>query len=482
MNSIDERSLGARLRELRLARGVRQADLAKRLDISPAYLNLLEKGKRTMQFPLLIRALGELDEDLDGFMASIDAARPDDVLAHLVSDPLAKTLELEASDLAQLRAEPKAATTIAALFNLYKNTRAQLESATSKLAQGSPLPLGYAPGDEVIDFLEHRENYFPALEELANELRQRSNLPRRFVSDQLASAVAERFDLEVVIDPGSSESSVVRELDRQRRRLWLSSELSEHALKFQIAHAAGLLAFDDSDILDRLIGAFEPRHPETRRLIKIHLANYLAGAVILPYSEFFAEVQDTRYDVERIAKTFETSYEMVAHRMCNLGDPRRRGVPLHFLRVDVAGNISKRYSGSGLRFPQGTGSCPKWAVHAAFLTPAILSKQFSIMPDGTLYFCFAKVISEPKAGSLVKGTTYAIGLGTTAEHADAFVYADDLPRHKLAERADPVGISCRFCERGDCNQRAAPSYKFAFAVDENTKKDNFFSPVSARRT
>ena len=481
MSDIDSSSVGKRLRELRLSRDVRQSELAKRLEISPAYLNLLEKGKRTMQFPLLIRALHELGEELDEFMASIDAARPDDVLAHLISDPLAKTLDLEISDLAQLRAEPKAATTIAALFNLYKNTRAQLETATSKLAEGSPLPLGYAPGDEVIDFLEHHNNYFPELEELAVELRESASLPRRFLSETLARAVADRFDLEVTIEPCTPGSSVVRSLDRDKRSLWLSSDLSEHALKFQIAHAAGLLLLDDSDALDRLVGDFSPRHPETRRLIKIHLANYLAGAVILPYSDFYDEVCATRYDVEHIARTFETSYEMVAHRMCNLGDPSRKGVPLHFLRVDVAGNISKRYSASGLRFPHGTGSCPKWAVHAAFLTPATISKQFSIMPDGTIYFCFAKVISEPKAGSLLKGTTYAIGLGTTADHADAFVYADELPRSRLRERADPVGVTCRFCERGDCNQRAAPSYKFAFAVDEDTKKDNFFSPLLSRK-
>jgi predicted transcriptional regulator len=169
---------------------------------------------------------------------------------------------------------------------------------------------------------------------------------------------------------------------------------------------------------------------------------------------------------------------MVAHRMCNLADPRRPGVPLHFLRVDVAGNISKRYSASGLRFPHAYGSCPKWAVHVAFMTPALITKQYSVMPDGSTYFCFAKVISEPAAGSLVRGVNYAIGLGTTAADAHHFVYADDLPRRSLPQTAVPVGITCRFCERTDCNQRAAPSYKFAFSVDENVKKDNFFSPIT----
>jgi hypothetical protein len=148
---------------------------------------------------------------------------------------------------------------------------------------------------------------------------------------------------------------------------------------------------------------------------------------------------------------------------------------MHFVRCDVAGNISKRYSATGLRFPEGTGSCGKWAVHLAFLNPSVITRQYSLMPDGGTYFCFAKVVIAPHRGSVVRGTTYSIGLGTHADLAKHLAYADELPyQPKLAV---PVGVTCKFCERADCNQRAAPSYKFAFNVDEYTKKDNFFSPL-----
>ena len=150
---------------------------------------------------------------------------------------------------------------------------------------------------------------------------------------------------------------------------------------------------------------------------------------------------------------------------------------MHFLRVDVAGNISKRYAGDGIRFPHQGGSCPKMAVHLAFLTPSVITKQYSAFPDGSTYFCFAKVVSEPQQGSLVKGTTYSIGLGTHADDAKHFAYADALPFADPKRMAVPVGSTCRFCERTDCNMRSAPSYKFAFRVDEYTKKDNFFSPL-----
>ena len=475
-------TIGQRLRQLRLERGIRQSDLARAIGISPAYLNLLEKGRRNMQFPLLLSALTELSVDLDAFMSSIGEARPDDVLAHLLDDPLTRTLDLEHVDLAAPHAEPKVATTIAALFHLYKNTRAQLDKAMTRLQQGSPPPLGYAPGDEVTDFLEANRNYFPELEELAAEVRAEAVLPRRFVSDQLVAVLRERFAAEVEIEPPRAPSSVVRKFDPNTRKLVLSSAIPEQRLKFQIGHVIGLLLLDETKLLDMYFADSAPRHVETPRLIKIHLANYFAGALLLPYHEFIDEVERTRYDVETIAAAFESSYETVAHRTCNLADPRRPGVPLHFLRVDVAGNISKRYSASGLRFPQGHGSCPKWAAHAAFLNPATIRRQYSRMPDGTTYFCFAKVISEPQSGSIIRGTTYSIGLGASAEHADRFVYADTLPRPDRAHAAVPTGITCRFCERADCNQRAAPSYKFAFAVDEYIKKDNFFSPLTGADT
>ncbi len=477
---MDTQRIGQRLRELRLQRGTSQAELARQLEISPAYLNLLEKGRRNLQFPLLVRALEVLSVELEAFMASLGEAPPDDVLAHLLDDPLARSLELERADLARMRAEPRVASTIAALFHLYKNTRAQLDTAVSKLQTDLPLPLGYAPGDEVSDFLQDNKNYFPQLEEFADEVRSDGALPRRFMSEQLMELMRRKFDIDVTVEDPRGSSSVVRDFDRKAGTLKVSSALSENALKFQLGHVVGLILLDDSKLHERLIEAARPRHAETARLIKIHLANYFAGALLLPYGPFFEQVQRTRYDVEKVAAYFESSFEAVAHRCCNLGDPNRPGVPLHFVRVDIAGNISKRYSSSGFRFPQGHGSCPKLAVHVAFLTPAVITKQYSVRPDGSTYFCFAKVISDPLEGSAVRGTSYSIGLGCAAKDAHHFVYADDLPKPDLdnPRSAIPIGLSCRFCERADCNQRSAPSYKFAFAVDEYVKKDNFFSPLT----
>lgn len=476
--------MGRRLRELRLERGLQQGEVARRLGVSAAYLSLIEKGKRNVQLPLLLSALEIYGVGMEEFMASLGEARVDDGLARLLDEPLLRTLNLSRTDLAALGAEPKVATTVAALFNLYKNTRGQLDHLLADLArrerdepaQGE-VPFDYSPFDEVTDFLEANGNYFPALEERADAFRRDAGLGDRATTAGLTRALADPLGIEVALVAPSRASSVIRRFDPETGRLTLSSDVPVHRRKFQLAHAVGLRILDDERLHEPIVGDLSARHSETGRLLKIHLANYLAGALLLPYGPFFEHVTRTRYDVDRLVSIFASSYETVAHRICNLSDPRRRGVPFHFLRVDVAGNISKRYSATGLRFPHGAGSCPKWAVHGAFLTPHEVHRQYSVFPDGSRYFCFARVQSEPLSGSLARGTVYAIGLGTHASAAKELAYADDMPFVDPVKMSVPVGTTCRFCERADCNQRAAPSYKFAFRVDEYIKKDNFFSPL-----
>jgi predicted transcriptional regulator/transcriptional regulator with XRE-family HTH domain len=531
-------NVGRRLRELRLERGLQQADVARRLGVSAAYMNLIEKGKRTVQLPLLWKALEFFEVELEPFMASLGEAKVEESLATLLDEPLLRSLSITEEDLRTLSAEPKAATTITALFNLYKNARTQLdqlliafhraerdgaekralEKELSRVAEGQgegeadgetepeapgsgavtltatgaetaldgptrpglpdDLRMHYTPFDEVIDFLQENENYFPGLEEAATRLRKECGWGRRIVSDEIARALT-RLGVKVdIVPPQARESSVIRRYDAEGGSLTLSASLLEQRLKFQLAHTIGLRLLDETPSLAPEALRYKAHHAETPKLVKIHLANYFAGALLLPYDDFFREVNRTRYDVELLSDLFEMSYEAVAHRICNLADPKRRGLPMHFLRSDIGGNISKRYAATGIRFPSGTGSCPKWAVHMAFLTPGVITKQYSIFPDGSRYFCFAKVILQPEAGSVMRGTVYSIGLGTHADAARHLAYADATPMPADFERAAiPVGISCRFCERTDCSQRAAPSYKFAFAVDEYVKKDNVFSPL-----
>jgi len=479
--------MGLRLRELRVASGLQQSEVARRLEISPPYLSLIETGKRSVQPPLLFKALQLYGISTEEFMESLGERHVDDGLARLLDEPLLRSLKLSEDDLTSLSADSRIVTTITALFNLYKTTRSQLDNLLASIARqerdaatsADELRFDHSPFDEVTDFLEANKNWFPALEERADAFRQAHGVEPDLGSRGLAEVLLRAMGIEVRRVEPDGESSVVRSWDPDAGVVTLSTQLPEQRAKFQLAHTMALQLFEDERLIEPILDGYPLRHGETKRLLRINLANYFAGALLLPYDRFLQAAERTRYDVELLASLFDSSYETVAHRLCNLSDPERPGLPFHFLRVDSAGNISKRYSATGVRIPQHHGACPKSVVHLAFLSPNVVTRQYEVYPDGSEFFGFAKVVIEPKQGSIARGTVYAIGLGTHAENARFLAYADDMPFADPRRMAVPVGVTCRFCERTDCNQRAAPSYKFAFRVEENRKKDNFFSPIVA---
>ena len=348
-------AMGQRLRELRLRRGLQQSEVARRLKISPAYLSLIEKGKRVVQLPLLFQALELYDVAVEDFMGSLGERRVDDGLARLLDEPLLRSLNLSEEDLASISAEPRMVATITALFNLYKNTRSQLDHVTASIAQrerqadDDSVRFDYSPYDEVTDFLEQNDNWFGALEDRAQQFRRDCAFKRRVTSDDLERALLEQVGVRVHKIPDPVDSSVIRTWNAEERVLTVLNDLFEQRLKFQFATTIALGLFDEEKLHKPILEGYRGQHAETRKLIKIHLANYFAGALLLPYPEFYRDVTSTRYDVELLAQLFESSYETVAHRMCNLSDPRRRGVPMHFVESRCRGQhfqalLGRRYS------------------------------------------------------------------------------------------------------------------------------------------
>jgi hypothetical protein len=144
------------------------------------------------------------------------------------------------------------------------------------------------------------------------------------------------------------------------------------------------------------------------------------------------------------------------------------------VRIDVAGNISKRYSASGIRIARFSGACPRWNIFAAFLTPGMIRIQVSRMPDNEVFFCLARTIQKDSGGYHAQQPVMAIGLGCALEHAKRLVYSDGVD-FENAEMYTPVGVTCRTCERSNCDQRAFPSMRQPLVVDENVRGSSLYS-------
>lgn len=256
----------------------------------------------------------------------------------------------------------------------------------------------------------------------------------------------------------------MRHFDPSSRHLAMARRSAGSTQRFQLLHQIALLT--QNDLLEATLDLAQFHTREARGIAKIGLANYFAGAALMPYGTFLKAATDLRHDLEKLSDLFEASIEQVAHRLSTLQRPGAKGVPFFFVRVDQAGTITKRHSATRLQFARFGGSCPLWNVHQAFETPGRFLRQLAQTPDGVRYFCLARDISKSGGAYGAPVRRYAIGLGCEVGHATGLVYADGLD---LRGQFEPIGISCRICERPDCHQRSVPPLERRLEVNPDLR-------------
>jgi hypothetical protein len=465
--------LGAKIRLLRRQEGLTQVQLAEALGISPSYLNLIEGNKRPLTAPLLIRLAQQFRLDLKALAPEGDQRLTEDLL-EAFGDPLFDALGLQALEVRELvQNSPTLARGVFELYRAYQHAQEGLESLSARLSdgQGFDPEATRLPSEEVNDFIQQAMNHFPDLEAAAAALWAEGHLDPDALYPGLVS-VLEARGLNVRVHRAAEGPGLLRRYDPERKLISLSELLPLRSRAFQLAHQLALL--DHSGLLDALADHPLLRTASGRALARVALANYFAGAVLMPYERFLQAAKAERYDIEILARRFQASFEQVCHRLTTLRRPGQEGVPFHFLRIDIAGNISKSFSATGIRFARFSGACPRWNAHAAFLTPGLIRTQVSIMPDGRKYFCIARTIQKDTGGYRGQHAMQALGLGCDMGHAKELIYADGV---RLDQPPVPIGVTCRLCERTDCEQRAFPPLQHLLKVEENLRRTSFYARI-----
>jgi hypothetical protein len=469
--------LGAKVRALRRREGLTQSDLANKLNISPSYLNLIEHNQRPLPAHLLVRVAQVFKLALDSF-ADDDASRLSGDLQELFGDTIFEEHALTTADVRELAENPSLSRAVLTLYQAYRNSTESTRALASKLYDGRDF-LGvnpaHLPSEEVSDVIQHNMNYFPELEAAAEGVAARAQLNRADTYRSMVDYLRTRHAVEVTLMPVSRDRGAVRRYDPERLVLLLSEVLPPWSRMFQVAHQIGLI--EAHDVMESTLtrSANLLTNAESVKLCRVALANYFAAALLMPYDDFLRVAEDVRYDIELLQHHYTASWEQVCHRLTTLRRPAASGVSFHFIRVDIAGNISKRFSGTGIRFARFSGSCPRWDVHVAFLTPGRIRTQLSKMPDGTAYFCVARTIRK-SFGFGSGDALMAVGIGCPVNEAHKLVYADGYNLANL-EAAVPIGTTCRLCERLDCDQRAFPPLQHGLVVDENIRGRSFYVPA-----
>jgi len=460
--------IGGKLRRMRQERRLSQAQMAAELGISPSYLNLIESNRRPVTARVLLQIADKLKIDIGTLSGAGDDERLTSDLMEALSDPVFEEHDVKANDVRELVATLPAVGH--ALLALYRSHL--MGEASSNGPPGAPgeASLSVLPSEEVSDFLQQRQNYFPELERAAEKLWQDNDIAVHNLQPDLIRVLAQRYAVQVEIVPAERMPKLLRAYNPLTRRLALSELLAPPGRIFQLAHQIAFLAHRPQ--LEHLASG-KLTSPASEALARSALANYYAGAVLMPYGRFIEAARASRYDIEVLQARFGVSFEQACHRLTTLRRPGDEGIPFHLIRVDIAGNISKRFSASGIQMARFGAACPRWNVYDAFATPGMLRVAVSQMPEGQRYFCVARTIPSGsqayhRGGLPQRVTTLAIGLGCAIHHAHAIAYADGLQLDD-AKIVTPIGVSCRTCPRSDCADRASPGLAQRLDIDENSR-------------
>lgn len=460
MNDGQDRKLllGARLRRLRRDLALTQAAMAADLGLSASYLNLLERNQRPVTAQVLLRLAERYDLDLRAFAGEAEGSGAAS-LSEILADPLFKDLNLSRFEVSEFAdTSPGVAEALVRLYRAYADRK---RASDLGALRGAEADLVVTTTDWVRDYIGAQRNHFPDLDErgeaLAAELGPGS---AEEVAAALRARLLARYGIRVQVLGADTMGNALRRFDHHRKRLFLSERVGASGRSFACAYQLALL--EGAGAIDDLVGRAAPPDAPARSLLRVSLANYLAAAILMPYGAFLAAAEASGYDLDRVGSRFGVSYEQGCHRLTTLSRPNARGIPFFMLRIDPAGNVSKRFASASFPFARFSGACPRWNIHASFRDPGRVVTQIVETPDGERYFTLARTVRRTGGeGDL------AIGLGCELKHAGRLAAARGLD---LADPlVTPIGPACRICERPECPQRAAQPVSRTLMVDDFRK-------------
>ena len=466
MSQLDLK-IGPKIKAFRRQLGLQANKLAEELEISPSYLNLIEGGKRKIDGDLLLKVCEKLNIQLSDLTTKSDI-NLENTISEILDDKLFEDLDILGPEVKDLvGTNPKIGRALVRLGDILKKKDHELINKIEKLS-GKIVDnrKNSFPGEVISDFLQENKNYFPKLEEFANKVFEKIQVNNRTRYIALCEYLKKEYSItvkDIIPEDGKPFSKI---FNKKKKELLLSDY---NTLETKKLHAASQIAQEGaSKEIDQYLSNFNFPSEESKRLTQVALLNYCGAAILMPYKLFHSECKKLKYDLELLQNTFATSFEQVAHRVTCLQDPRLPGIPFHMLRTDIAGNISKRFSLSGIEIPRYGGACPRWNVYSAFTRPGVIQAAVSKMTNGEKYVCIARTVEKGVGRYGLSKSILSIGLGCEAKYAKQFVYTENLDISDKKTEI-PIGVSCRTCDRLDCSQRAFPPLHKKFDVDINSR-------------
>jgi XRE family transcriptional regulator, fatty acid utilization regulator len=434
---------GHAVRRIRRANGLTQAFMAEALAVSPSYLNLIERNQRPLTAALLLKLAERYDFD----PRTLTGATPGggvEAIRRRLGDPMFADLNIDRAQVEEwIAVSPDSAEAFARLFD-------RMSGGSTGTSRATIEPEAIASARREI---ERWRNHFADLDAQAEALADELRLSNADLYAAITERLRVKHQLSIRILPFDVMPGHLRRLDLHARQLQLSELLDPASRTFAAAYQ--LATLEAKPEIEALVagGGFTERAGE--RLYRRHLTSYFAAAVMMPYARFLRACEATGYDIVLLQRRFGAGFEQVAHRLTTLQRVGQRGLPFFMLRIDRAGQSSKRYAGaSASPLVETERRCPLWQVHNVFARPGTLMPHLVELEDQSRWFTLSRTVNPQLAVSGGVQAEFAICLGLDAKLAAPLAAARDIDLTTGA--ATPIGLGCPACTRPDCPQRSAP--------------------------
>lgn len=456
--------IGPRLRQLRRDRKQTQAEMARTLGVSPSYINLLENNQRSLSVQMLMSIADAYAVDWREMAKDETTSKTAD-LRNAVQDPI---FVGEKPDIQEIRGAIDYAPRLVEHFlQLHGAHRVALEKIMKLGGDNSEDELLRASPEAVIhDFFRDHKNHFPDLENATETVWRGDYVSPENHFQFLRDRLMREHGISTVICKIEKLGNALRFFDEKKRVVHLSQALSNANRVFQLAHV--LCAVENAGTIADMVARSGISAPQALARLRVELANYFAAAFMMPYEAFLKETEACGYDIDRLAATFGASFEQVCQRLTTMQREGSRGVPFFFLRIDKAGNVTKRFNSTSFHLAEYGGSCPVWNIHTAFYTPGVVMPQFVEMPDGERYFTVSRTVHRPVFSEETQDRRLTLALGCETRYADRLRYASSYNFDDPKLYA-PIGINCHICPRKACSQRAHQPLFIQLSMDENRR-------------
>ncbi len=438
---------GHAVRRIRRANGHTQGGMAEILSISPSYLNLIERNQRPLTATLLLKLAQSYDFD----PRTLTGATPGggmEAIRRRLSDPIFSDLNIDKMQVEEwISASPDAVEAFARAFDrLSGGSHGGVTGAGG--AQSEPESIAAARRE-----IERWRNHFADLDAQAESLADELRLTNADLYGAITERLRVKHQLSIRILPFDVMPDRLRRLDLHARQLQLSELLDPASRSFAAALQLGML--EAKTEIDALVKGAAFAEGAAERLYRRHLSSYFAAAVMMPYARFLRACEGTGYDLVLLQRRFGAGFEQVAHRLTTLQRVGQRGLPFFMLRIDRAGQSSKRYAGaSASPLAETDRRCPLWQVHHAFARPGTLMPHLVALEDGSRWFTLSRTVHPQTAISGGIEAEFAICLGIDAKLSAPLAAARGMDLGEAA--ATPIGLGCAACTRPECPQRSAP--------------------------